>query len=226
MSTVLQFKALIALLFFYFYGETFFSFLMNPPQGIFTSLFEYIESKSSFQLTLAEKELITDAYKFKRLKKRQYLLQPDDVCKYMAFIVKGAGFMYTLTESGQHNVIRFAIESWWLGDFESYNFGTPSVYTIEMSEDADLLLISQERLQELKDKIPAVAKMIREIDRKGTVATQKRILSSISLGAEERYEQLLWTYPEFIRRFPQSLIASYLGMSPETLSRIRKNHLR
>lgn len=133
--------------------------------------------------------------------------------------------MYSVNDKGQEHVIRFAIESWWMGDYESYNFLTPSLYHIEMLEDSDVLLVANEQMQELMKSVPAIDLMIKEIDRKGAVATQKRIHSSISLSAEERYDNFVKTYPDFLRRFPQSMIASYLGISPETLSRIRKNLL-
>ena len=188
----------------------------------YTLLFEYIESKSLLRLNDSEKEQIQKAFKTRHLRKRQYLLQEGDVCKYMAFIIQGAGRMYAIKENSQETIIRLAIESWWLGDYESYNLQTPSVYYIEMTEDSDVLLITQEGMQDLTRTVPAFDLMVREIDRKGTIATQKRIHSSISLDAEERYEQIAKTYPEFIRRFPQSMIASYLGISAETLSRIRK----
>lgn len=133
--------------------------------------------------------------------------------------------MYSVNENGQENIIRFAIESWWLGDYESYNLRTPSLYNIETSEDADVLLISNEQMQDLREKVPAVDLMVREIDRQGAIATQKRIHSAISQGAEERYNLFAKSYPELLVRFPQSMIASYLGISAETLSRIRKNTL-
>lgn len=188
----------------------------------YTPLFEYIESKSFLTLSDLEKEQIQQAFKTRHLRKRQYIMQEGDVCKYMAFIVKGAGRMYAIKENSQETTIRLAIESWWLGDYESYNLQTPSLYYIEMTEDSDVLLITSEGMQDLTKTVPAVDLMVREIDRKGTIATQKRIHSSISLDAEERYEQIAKTYPDFIRRFPQSMIASYLGISAETLSRIRK----
>ncbi|QRQ99813.1 Crp/Fnr family transcriptional regulator [Dyadobacter sandarakinus] len=189
---------------------------------IYTALFEYIESKSALKLSSLEEEEVRKAFKEKHLRKRQYLLQEGDVCKHMAFIVKGAGRMYAIKENSHETVIRLAIESWWLGDYESYNLQTPSQYYIEMTEDSDVLLVTRESMLELTKTVPAVDLMIREIDRKGTIATQKRIHSSISLDAEERYEQIVKTYPDFIKRFPQSMIASYLGISAETLSRIRK----
>ncbi|GAB4043803.1 Crp/Fnr family transcriptional regulator [Spirosoma litoris] len=194
----------------------------TPSMTTYGPLFDYIESKSSLILSDSEKELIQKTFKERHLRKRQYLLQEGDVCKHMAFIVNGAGRMYTIKENSQESIIRLAIESWWLGDYESYNLQTPSLYYIDMTEDSNVLLVTNEGLQELLNVVPAIDRMIREIDRKGTIATQKRLQSSISLDAEERYELLARTYPEFIRRFPQSMIASYLGISPETLSRIRK----
>lgn len=192
----------------------------------FEPLFRYIESKSALSLNDDEKTLIQGAFKPKHLRKRQYLLQEGDVCKHMSFIVKGSGRMYSVSEKGQEHIIRFAIENWWLGDYESYNFGIPSLYNIEVLEDSEVLMIEHEGIVELSAKVTTIDLMIREIDKKGTVATQKRIHSSISLSAEERYDNLLKAYPEFLNRFPQSMIASYLGISPETLSRIRKNLLK
>ncbi|MCF0069372.1 Crp/Fnr family transcriptional regulator [Dyadobacter sp. CY261] len=188
-------------------------------------LFAYIESKSSHMLTDYEKERIQTAFKTRHLRKRQYLLQEGDVCRYMAFIVKGAGRMYTMKENSQETIVRLAVESWWLGDYESYNLYSPSIYYIEMTEDSDVLLVTHESMQDLVAAVPAIDEMVREIDRRGAIATQKRIHAAISLDAEERYELLAKTYPEFIRRFPQSMIASYLGISPETLSRVRKKTL-
>jgi len=199
---------------------------MNPSRTHFDPLFNYIRSKSSTPLTGQEMEMIICSYKIKHLRKRQYLLQEGDICKYMAFILKGAGRMYKVNENGQESIIRFALESWWLGDYESYNLSTPSAYNIEMTEDSDVLLIDRKASQELLNKVPAIAQMINEIDTNGRIATQRRLQSAISLGAEERYAEFLSTYPEFIRRFPQTMIASYLGISAETLSRIRKNLLR
>src|SRR5688572_8673014 len=129
---------------------------MTSPETLYEPLFVYITSKSSLQLNDGEKQLIEQAFKIKHLRKRQYLLQEGDVCKYMAFVVKGAGRMYSVNESGQENIIRFAIESWWLGDYESYNLHTPSLYNIEMFEDSDVLLVGYEQMQDLCKNVPAV----------------------------------------------------------------------
>ena len=186
-------------------------------------LIAYIEAKSMLTLTEADKELVNTAFKMKHLRKRQYLLQEGDVCKNMAFIVQGAGRMYALKDNGQENIIRLAVEGWWLGDYESYNLDTPSIYCIDMTEDSDVLLVSRKDMVELTKAVPAVDLMVRAIDRNGAIATQKRVHAAISLDAGERYEQLANTYPYLISRFPQNMIASYLGISPETLSRVRNS---
>lgn len=189
-------------------------------------LFLYIQSKSGLELSDADKELVTAVFIPKHLRKRQYLLQEGDICKYLAFIVKGAGRVFAVNSSGQENIFRFAVENWWLGDYESYTCSTPSIYNIEMLEDSDVLMITLEHLEELKQTVKAIDVMVREIEKNGVVATQRRIHSAISLNAEERYTNLLKTYPIFLERFPQAMIASYLGITAETLSRIRKNLLK
>jgi CRP-like cAMP-binding protein len=196
-----------------------------PPLS-FDPLFDYIKVKSGLELSRDEKVLVQNIFVSKHLRKRQYLLQEGDVCKYMAFILKGSGRTFAVNDKGQEHIIRFAIENWWLGDYESYNYGTPSMYNIEMLEDSDVLLVSKSNMDELSATVPPIGLMIKEIDRKGVVTAQKRIHSSISLSAEERYDTFATAYPEILNRFPLSMIASYLGISPETLSRIRKNMLR
>ncbi len=192
----------------------------------YEALSKYIEEKSGITLTAEDQKQIALAFSKKHLRKRQYLLQEGDVCKKMAFITKGAGRIFSVSDKGHEHIIRFAVENWWLGDFESFNYGSPSRYNIEMLEDSDLLIISKENLQPLTDNVQAFDLMIKEIDKKGAVASQTRIHSSISLNAEERYEDFVKAYPMLANRFPQNMIASYLGISPETLSRIRKNMLR
>lgn len=173
---------------------------MNPVS--FEPLFKYIESKSALVLSEDDKTHIQNAFKPKTLRKRQYLLQEGDLCKSMSFFVKGSGFMYSVNDKGQYHILRFAIENWWIGDYESYNFQSPSVYNIEVFEDSQVLMIDYTQLQELISKIPAVDVMVKEIDKKGIAATQKRIHHSISLSAEERYDNLLKSNPDFINRFP------------------------
>ena len=190
---------------------------------MYDPLFQYIENRSGTLLTNEERGIIESKFHPKRLLKRQYFLQEGDICKKIAFIVKGAARMYSIDEKGHEHIVRFGLESWWLGDQESFNMLTPSRYHIEMLEDSDLLVIATEQAHELRDQVRSFDLTIKAMDRQSLVASQKRIHASISMTAEERYEELVKSYPEFLQRFPQSMIASYLGISPETLSRMRKN---
>jgi len=190
------------------------------------TLFNYIEVKSGEKLTDNERDAIKVLFDRKRMRKRQYFLQEGDVCKYTGFIVKGSARMFTVDEKGHEHIIRFGLESWWMSDHESLVNLTPSPYYIEMLEDSELLVISFPKALELRNKSRCFDLTVQALDRFQTIAMQKRIHAAIGMTAEERYFDLSRTYPEFLERFPMSMIASYLGLSPETLSRIRKNALR
>jgi CRP-like cAMP-binding protein len=190
------------------------------------ALFQYIELKSEQKLTEGELQLIKSKFHPKRMRKKQYFLQEGDVCKYIAFIVHGSARMFSVDDKGDEHIVRFALESWWLGDTESFNLLTPSRYNIEILEDSEMLIISVADAVDLRDQNQPFNLTIRAMDKQLSIATQKRIHAAISMTAEERYEDLANTYPQFLQRFSQSMIASYLGLSPETLSRIRKNSIR
>jgi CRP-like cAMP-binding protein len=187
------------------------------------NLFRYVEAQSSLSLTEKEKELIAENFRVKKLRKRQYFLQEGEVCKYVGFVVKGATRMYTIDKKGTEHILKFFIENWWVGDSESYTDLVPSRFNIDAVEDTELLLTTNELVQRLIVDVPAIARMIRTMDQRAAVAAQRRLHASITLTAEERYDELAAAYPQFMQRFPQGMIASYLGISPETLSRIRKN---
>jgi CRP-like cAMP-binding protein len=190
---------------------------------MYDALFEYIETRSGLRLTEDERAVIEGKFHHKRLRRKQYFLQEGDICKQIAFVVKGAARMYSIDNKGHEHIVRFALETWWLGDHESFNLLTPSRFHIEMLEDTDLLVIATGNAHELRDQVKGFDLTIKAMDKQLAVATQKRIHASISMTAEERYDDLVKTYPQFLQRFPQNMVASYLGVSPETLSRMRKN---
>ena len=142
------------------------------------------------------------------------------MCKYAAFIVKGAMRQCSIDVKGVEHIVRLFIENWWVSDMESYVMLTPSKYCIDASEDCDVLLLTKANWLGSLNSIPAFNEMIRKVDENFIIATQKRI-ATISLSAEERYEEFRKTYPDFLQRFPQHIIASYLGITKETLSRVR-----
>jgi CRP-like cAMP-binding protein len=187
------------------------------------SLIKYINSYISTPLTDYQIELIKDTFVAKRIRKKQYFLQEGDVCKFAAFIVKGAMRQYSVDDKGAEHIIHLYIENWWACDRESFIMLTPSIYNIDAWEDTDVLLMTKADYIKLSQPIPALIEMSRNLDDRNYIATQKRLNASISLSAEKRYEDFVSYYPEFLQRFPQHIIASYLGITNVTLSRVRKS---
>ena len=158
----------------------------------------------------------------KKIKKRQCLFLEGEICKYMGFIVRGAMRQYYVDEKGVEHVINLCVENWWAGDRESFVMVTPSIYTIEAWEDCEVLLISRENILKLRNRCLAFTELLLKLDEHHTIATQRRITYSISFSAEVRYKYFVDNYPFFVNRFPQHVIASYLGITKDTLSRIRR----
>ena len=192
----------------------------------FTPLFDYVEKLSGKVLSADQKQVFMMHFKSKKLKKRQYFLQEGDVCKYTGFIVKGSARTFTVDEKGHEHILKLSVENWWLNDFESFYHLTPSRFNIQALEDMEILQITNALVEEFIKPIPAFAAMQNVIGQNYTIAAQKRMQSAISQSGEERFQELVNEYPHFLQRFPQAMIASYLGLSPETLSRIRKSSLK
>lgn len=157
----------------------------------------------------------------KKLRKRQYLLQEGDVCKYTAFVEKGVLRTYAVDEKGNEHILQFSFEGWWMADLYSFLTGEPSLFNIEALEDCELLLITRPSWDVLLEKIPAFERYFRILIQNNLIATQRRVMGSLSETAEEKYIKLMNTFPDCIQRVPQHMIASYLGMTRETLSRVR-----
>lgn len=191
---------------------------------MFDILHNYILKKTNNQHPLSEKELtwIQSVFVPKKLRKKQYLLQEGEINKFHCFVCKGCLRMYRVDEKGQEHIFQFAIENWWTGDRESMISGNPSKYNIEALEDSELLMVNRADMDEITEKIPAIKLMVQNIQQNNVIATQNRIHAAISYTAEEKYLNFVKTYPDIIQRVPQQMIASYLGITRETLSRIRK----
>ena len=186
----------------------------------------YIEKYASEKISDADFEEVKKAFTFKRYKKGQFLLQEGEVSKYTAFVLKGSMRQYSVDAKGTEHIIHFGIENWWVGDRESSTMLTPSNYNIDAIEDTEVLLTTSEDLQQLTAALPVIGKMVNTMNQRNFIASQKRIHDSLSLTAEERYLELLKNHPDFLQRFPQTMLASYLGITAETYSRIRKKALK
>jgi CRP-like cAMP-binding protein len=190
------------------------------------NLIKYINEHSSVALSNEEINLIEASFQPKKLRKKQYFLQDGDVCKYYGFIVKGAMRQFSVDDKGVEHIIQLAIENWWVGDRESYTMLTPSNYNIDAWEDTELLIVTYADFFHIIESVPAVAKMLRRLDDKNFITNQRRLNSSISGTADKRYEEFEKFHPAFMQRFPQHLIASFLGITKSSLSRIRKQSLK
>ncbi|PSL48228.1 CRP-like cAMP-binding protein [Chitinophaga niastensis] len=190
------------------------------------NLLAYINQHISSPLTSEEEVLIKAAFQPKKLRKKQYFLQEGAVCKYVGFIVKGAMRQYSVDEKGVEHIVHLYIENYWAADRESSIMLTPSKYNIDAWEDTELLIITRAEMLDLMGKIPALVEMIRIMDERNAIANQRRLNATISNTAEKNYGEFVENHPQFIQRFPQHIIASYLGITKETLSRIKKQAMK
>lgn len=158
----------------------------------------------------------------KKIRKKQYLLEHGEVCNRLAFVEKGALFSYSTSEKGNTNVVQFAFESWWMADLYSFFTEEPSQLTIEALEESELFILRSDNFQPLLDDVPAMETYFRVLYQNAYVALQRRIEATIGLSAEERYKRFMEEDGRLLLRVPQHLIASFLGVTPETLSRIRR----
>lgn len=187
-------------------------------------MFELLHEKISAIVSITEDEFNYCKTLFlpKKLRKRHYLLQQGDVCKYQAFVEKGILRSYTVDEKNQEHILQFASEGWWMADLSSYLNNEASFLNMDAIEDAELLLIDKTSWERAMEKIPKLEHYFRIIIQNHLVATQKRLLQSFSETAEEKYLRFLQQFPGCEQRVPLHMIASYLGIKRETLSRLRK----
>lgn len=189
-------------------------------------LLEYINSYISAPLDTREIELVKNTFVPRKIRKRQYFLQEGDVCKYFAFILRGAMRQYSVDDKGAEHTVGLFIENWWAGDRESYVMLTPSIYNIDAWEDTEALVMTRADQVSLFNAVPSLNELSLRLDERHAFATQKRLNDLVSLPAEKRYAHFAESYPDFVQRFPQHVIASYLGITKETLSRLRAQRLK
>jgi CRP-like cAMP-binding protein len=175
-------------------------------------------------LPLNEEEgsVVGTVFKERRIKRRQFVLQEGEVSKLNSFIVEGCLKMYMVDENAKEHNLQFAIENWWIGDIGSFHTEKPSKLYIEAIENSVILQINKKDQLKLFVEYPKFNRIFRVITEKALVSTQRRVLQNISSTAEERYLDFMKRYPHFFNRISNVQIASYLGVTPEFLSTIRK----
>jgi len=173
-------------------------------------------------LTNEEFELSSKFFVPKKVRKKQFLLHEGEVCRNIGFVNSGCLREYTIDNKGSEHIIQFAIEDWWISDPNSFLSGLPSTYNIDALEDSEVLLLEKSARDKLLDSCPKMERFFRILIEANFVTTQRRITDSLSTSAEERYLKFIKTYPKLIEQVSQNQIASYLGITPQSLSRIRK----
>ena len=190
----------------------------------FDVLRTYLAERASFSDD--EFETIRRAFVPRSLRAGAFLQRAGDVTQHAAFVARGCLRNYVIDDKGKEHIVQFAPETWWLADAVSLRERTPSPYFIDAIEDSELLLLDGPSHQRLVDGVPGYAASFRNGLQRHAAAKDQRIVSALSASAEARYLEFRRVYPSIAQRVPQLMLASYLGMTPETVSRIRRNLAR
>lgn len=183
------------------------------------SLLKYIRKHIS--LTNEEEAFLLSKLNYRRYLKGQYIVQQGDVCMQTNFLISGCTKTFFLDEKGQEHIVLFAIEDWWTSDIGSYITQSASDFNVQCIEDTEVIQFQYHYEEELYKEIPKLERLFRKMLEKALVSSQKRIVGNFSLSAKEQYLQFKKQYPTIEQRVPQYMVASYLGITKEFLSKIK-----
>lgn len=186
-------------------------------------MFEFLQKKVSESISITDEEFEYAKTLFfpKKLRRKRFLLEEGEPCIYTTFVEKGLLRSFTIDEKGNEHILQFGMQGWWVADLYSFLTGEPSEYNIEALEDSELLLITNSSWDLLLKEVPAFERYFRILIQNNLIATQRRLMGTMSTTAEERYLKLLQDFPDISQKVPQHMIASYIGITRETLSRLR-----
>lgn len=184
-------------------------------------LYRHIENMGVV-LDDSEKAVLQQLFKPRKFRKGQYILQQGDAVKYETLVTKGITRTYSVSEKGQEHVISFGPEEWWVGDLYSFFTGEPGIYNIDCLEETEVLQITRAGIDELCLRVPKMNIYYRDLYRNSVIAFNKRLRSTLEKTALERYEEFQQNYPHIEQRVPNHQIAAFLGITPQSLSRIRR----
>ncbi len=166
-------------------------------------------------------EVIKDSFKLIKVKKKAFLLEPDKICKNNYFVVSGCIRMYFINQKLNEHITQFGIENWWITDLESFSQKKPSRYYIQAVQDSVVLSIEASKQQELFAQIPEMQAYFKHVYQRAFIASQRRSEFILNMSDEERYKHFMELNPWFLQRVPQYMLASYLGFTPQFMSRLR-----
>jgi CRP/FNR family transcriptional regulator, anaerobic regulatory protein len=187
-----------------------------------SKLIEHIEK--IVELDDSEKLILMKYVKIIQLKNREYLLKEGQICRNLHFVEKGCLRMFFINKKGSEQIVQFALENWWMSDFLSFMNHNPSEYFIQSIERSQIITIDNQLFEELLSEIPKLERYFRIVMQKTVSASQHRSKLMYEMSKEEFFVHFSTTFPEFMQRVPQYMIAAYLGITPEYLSELRKKN--
>jgi CRP-like cAMP-binding protein len=181
----------------------------------------------SSRVSLSEEEILEFVSNFRltKIKKRQFIIQPDFVAKYRNYVVKGAFRAYVVADEGEEHTIQFAVEDWWISDYNSYIYQQPASMFVIAIEESIILQIDFESEQKLKASNPKFETFFRIMAERSFAGMQRRLISNLTKTAEERFTEFEQNYPKIANRVPQYALASFLGMTTQYLSKLRNTRV-
>ena len=190
--------------------------ILTDYNGILNNIKRYVSLNED-----DEKQFI-EIVRTTNIKRRQFIVQPNFVCTHQTYVLKGAFRSYFVNDEGTEHTIQFAVEDWFISDFNSYLSQSPASLFVEALEDSVIQQIAYDDVEKLCNENPKFERFFRLVAQKSFAFSQRRVLSNLGKSAEERYLEFFNLYPSIVQRVPQYTLASYLGMSAEFLSKIRK----
>ena len=191
--------------------------------SIFVDMFEVFKLYLNSKLRLSEKQFeeLVPFISSKTLARGEILLRAGEVCRHTTFVQQGCLRSFVTDLKGKEHTINFAPENWWLADQNSLRYKVPAMFSIEAVEESDVLLLPADIIDILERIAPGAMQMFGVLNQNNMIAMQKRLINHLSATADERYLDFIETYPSLALRVPQKMIASFIGVAPESLSRIR-----
>lgn len=178
--------------------------------------------KKQVVLNEIETQFLSSKIKLLQVKKKEFLLQEGAVCKANYFVEKGLLRMFFINDKGVEQITQFALENWWLSDYMSFTMQSKAQFYIQAVENSDIIVIEHHMQEELFKQLPQLERYFRMMMQRAYAASQMRFKYFYDYSKEENYRQFVALFPEFIQRIPQYMLASYLGLTPEYLSELRK----
>jgi CRP-like cAMP-binding protein len=196
---------------------------MNSDQHL-ESLVAHINRFTPLEAT--EKKLLLNYIQFREVKNKEHLLKAPQVCKANHFVIKGCFRMYSHTDKGVEQIVQFGIDNWWIADYTSFDAQRPSLFNIQALEPGVVAVLERQAQEELFSKIPKLERYFRHILQRAYAATLMRVHVIFTKSGEERYQNFNSSFPDFVQRIPQYMLASYLGFTPEFLSKVRAKKVK